>query len=280
MFLFKKKKQNNDDEIVIGKQKKQSKNINHKKTDPRLDKLRDNPDEIIVYNDESLDQLVELSETNTIKEEPQLDIEEEIIVSKEEDLEENTDLIKEDTEIIEEFIKFEADEVSNDDNIEETIIKEEFTVEEQKAEMLVEEHVEDLIKDEFINEEPTLITEQVLEEEQEEIKDLNTYFGSNNEELKKGKKKKSKKEKVSKRKKRRKKDLEDITERRVYKFKDKKFSKVEDLIEYLNDHYLDIEELSKEMLDSEEFYGFIRKKSGVFDASLEEYKKIKKEIEK
>jgi len=286
MFLFKKNKQNKDDEIVIGKAKKNPRIKKTKRTDERLDKLRNNPDEIIVYSEDTIDQLVELNETSR-------ETKETIIQDNEVD----TNTSQSPEEVLNEEINEETNEDENIDNelinLEQVIkpkleIQEEPKIVEEEINTLIteepskEEVFEELIKDEMINDISPVIKEEDQEEliDDEEVKDLNTYFGNNNDELKKGKKKKTKKEKVSKRKKRRKKDLEDITERRVYKFRDKKFSKVEDLIEYLNDHYLDIEELSKEMLDSEEFYGFISKKSGIFDSSLKEYKKIKKEIEK
>ncbi len=65
----------------------------------------------------------------------------------------------------------------------------------------------------------------------------------------------------------------------MFRYNNKKYTKVEDFITYLNEHYLDIEKISEEVLDDENFFGWINKNSGMFNQSLKEYKEIKVKIE-
>ncbi len=113
---------------------------------------------------------------------------------------------------------------------------------------------------------------------EEDTKDLNEYFeeSKSKKELKKDKKK----QKKSKRQKKKDKDLQDIKDRKMFKFNGKKYTKVEDFIVYLNEHFLDIDEIAKEILEDENFYGWVSKNSGIFEDSLKEFKKIKEIIEK
>ena len=138
-----------------------------------------------------------------------------------------------------------------------------------------------------VEEEPT-VTEQA--EETEEKKDIRTYFEENqknNKKLRKGKKEEvieqpeeSNKKKKKKRKSKKEKMLEDIKDQKLFRFNNKKFTKVEDFITYLNEHYLDIDDIAVEILEDENFFGWINKNSGKFQQSLQEFKELKKKIEK
>ncbi|MBN2604807.1 MAG: hypothetical protein JXR62_03140 [Bacilli bacterium] len=75
-------------------------------------------------------------------------------------------------------------------------------------------------------------------------------------------------------------EVEDIKVVHVYKFRDKKFFKVENFISYLEDHYLEIDKIAKEVLDDEDFYGWINHNSAVFPESLRYFKELKEIIEK
>jgi|LGOV01.1.fsa_nt_gb hypothetical protein len=109
-------------------------------------------------------------------------------------------------------------------------------------------------------------------------KDLSAFFNANKKQTKKLKKKKlSKKEK--KKLKRKKKNLP-IKDQKVFRFRRKKYSKIEDFITFLNDHFLEADEIAREVFDDEYFFGWISKKSGIFDVSLNEFKEIRAKIEK
>ena len=89
----------------------------------------------------------------------------------------------------------------------------------------------------------------------------------------KGKKKKS-------RRKSKKEQLEQqIKDQKLFRYNNKKYTKVEDFITYLNAHYLDIDVIAREVLDDENFFGWVNKNSGVFQQSLKEFKEIKEKIE-
>ena len=116
----------------------------------------------------------------------------------------------------------------------------------------------------------------------DDTRDLDEYFDDSRKKNAKEAKRKPKKEKVKKESKRsikQKKAFEDVKNQRVYKFRKKKYTKVEDFIKFLNDNYLDIDNIAQEVLDDKTFYGFISKKSGVFETSIKEFKKIKEEID-
>ena len=126
-----------------------------------------------------------------------------------------------------------------------------------------------------------------IKEEPKEKKELSTFFEENKESSKKLKRsdkkalKKADKEKSSKKNRKTKKDKlqEDIKNQKIFRYNGKKYTKVEDFIVYLNEHYLDIEEIAEEVLEDENFFGWINKNSGVFAKSLKEYKEIKAKIE-
>ena len=123
-------------------------------------------------------------------------------------------------------------------------------------------------------------SDEVVEEEDKlEQKDLSSFFDKDKNTSKKLKKKDKKPKKASKKKGRKARDLQDVKDRKVYKYKKKKYTKVEDFVKFVNDHYLDMDKIAKEVLDDENFYGWISKRSGVFEQSLKEFKQIKEKIE-
>ncbi|MFK5882968.1 MAG: hypothetical protein QM489_01360 [Candidatus Izemoplasma sp.] len=168
-----------------------------------------------------------------------------------------------------------------------------------RAEPLInDETIYDVIEPETIIDEPIVLKEEksVVDENsfdsdlipreeiiKEDNKELDKYFDDSRKENAKNAKKKPKKAKVKKESKRllkQRKAFEDVKNQRVYKFRKKKYTKVDDFIKFLNDNYLDIDNIAKEVLDDKAFYGFISKKSGVFETSIKEFKKIKEEIDR
>lgn len=69
-------------------------------------------------------------------------------------------------------------------------------------------------------------------------------------------------------------DFDDIKKRRAYKFKRKKYTKVDSFIKYLNENYLDLDEIAETILNDENFHGWLKKKSKRFDESIDAYKDI------
>jgi len=108
-------------------------------------------------------------------------------------------------------------------------------------------------------------------------KDLSTFF---KEDKKKNKKLRNKKTKDSKKPTKKHKELQDVKDRKVYKYKKKKYTKVEDFVKFLQDHYIDMDDIAKIVLEDENFYGWLGKRSGVLEQSLKDYKEIKEKIEK
>jgi hypothetical protein len=138
---------------------------------------------------------------------------------------------------------------------------------------------------------------QEEQEEPQEKKDLNAYFReqrakkqklqpktkppvTKTQETNEGEEEQT--DKKSKKRKKTKKDLleEQIKDQKIYRYNNKKYTKVEDFITYLNAHYLDIEDIAREVLDDENFFGWVNKNSGMFQQSLKQFKEIKEKIEK
>jgi len=94
------------------------------------------------------------------------------------------------------------------------------------------------------------------------------------EEAKQEKLKKPKKAKKRKRKEKSIEDFEDAKKRRVYKYKRTKFRKVEDFIAFLNENYLDLDEIAGKILTDENFHGWLKKRSKRFDESIDDFKNI------
>jgi hypothetical protein len=65
-----------------------------------------------------------------------------------------------------------------------------------------------------------------------------------------------------------------------YVFRNVRYTRVEDFIDYLNDNYLEIEKISQEAISDEKLYQWLSKKSYVFDDSVKQFKEIKERIEK
>lgn len=130
------------------------------------------------------------------------------------------------------------------------------------------------------------LTDQLIEDLIEDTngdepkKDLSLFFENDTKKAKKLKIKEKKPKKESRRSKKKEREFQDIKDRKLYKYNNKKYTKVEDFVKYLNDHYLDIDDIAKEVLDDEHFYGWINKNSGIFEQSLVKFKEIKEKIEK
>ena len=136
---------------------------------------------------------------------------------------------------------------------------------------------------EFIEENDDTDFQELVEEVVEEKKqNLNKFFEQDKKKVEKLKKKPEKQAKVkkkSKRKLKQERDYEAIKDKKIFKYKGKKYSKVEDFVKYLNDHFLDLEKISAEVLEDENFLGWLSKKSGTFPESIKTFKQIKEEIE-
>lgn len=141
---------------------------------------------------------------------------------------------------------------------------------------------------------PDFILEDIPEEEEsatvqeftlpsKDKVDLNEFFEASKEQkkLKRREKKQYSRKELKRRKKRQSRSRvpDDIRDQKVFLFRKKRYKNVEDFIQYLNDHYLDIDDIAREVLADENFFGFVGKKSGVFPQSLQEFREIKKKIE-
>ena len=124
------------------------------------------------------------------------------------------------------------------------------------------------------------IEEQDESEDNKDKKELDSYFEKSKKNNKDIKEKPIKEKRKSRRKLSKETEFSNIKDQKIFVFRNKKYSKVEDFINYLNNHYLEIDVISQEVLDNENFYGWISKKSGVFDDSIKEFKEIKEKIEK
>lgn len=87
-------------------------------------------------------------------------------------------------------------------------------------------------------------------------------------------KKQKKPKKIRRRKQKEIEDFEDIKKRRAYKFKRKKYTKVVEFIKFLDDNYLDLDEIADKVLNDENFHGWLKKRSKRFDESIDEFKDI------
>ncbi len=154
---------------------------------------------------------------------------------------------------------------------------------------LVEELKEDtkdlnIYYEEEETQEEDIEIEEIIEkqEEEEEKQKAKVKVIKEQQKLKVDEKKtekEPKEKKISKRQQQKIKDFEDIKSKKAFKYKKKKYSKIEDFIKYLDDNYLDIDKIAKDIVDDENFLGWISNKSEDFKSSMTEFKKIKKEIE-
>lgn len=118
---------------------------------------------------------------------------------------------------------------------------------------------------------------EIVKKDKEE---LNKYFEKSKKDNSKIKEKTKKEKKTTKKKKDNETEFSNTMSKKAYVFRNKKYTKVEDFITYLNGHYLEIDKISQEVLDDEVFYGWLSRKSGVFDDSIKQFKEIKDKIEK
>ncbi len=124
------------------------------------------------------------------------------------------------------------------------------------------------------------IEKEANDDEVKDKKELGSYFDKSKKGNKKIKEKPIKQRKKSKKEKAKEAKFSSIKNQKIFVFRNKKYAKVEDFIKYLNNHYLEIDKISQEVLDDENFYGWLSKKSGVFDESIKQFKEIKEKIEK
>lgn len=126
-------------------------------------------------------------------------------------------------------------------------------------------------------------SKEVIEVKMEKVidkgnrKDLSLYFEASKKD---NSKIIIKEEKKSKRQQIKEEELLGIKNQKIFVFRNKKYTEVEDFIEYLNNHYQEIDKISKEVLDDEKFYTWLSKNSDVFDDSIKQFKDIKEKIEK
>ncbi len=92
--------------------------------------------------------------------------------------------------------------------------------------------------------------------------------------------KKPKKKKVVKKKSKKKKKEKDVRERNVFVYKNKKFKNVTEFTKYLDEHYLLLDDIANDVLKDPVFLGWIKKRSEMFDQSIERFKQIKGKIDK
>jgi hypothetical protein len=192
---------------------------------------------------------------------------------------------------------FQEEEVSNVENHDELYETEESLDEEEPTESTwkwADTDSEDASDREEAIQAPDFILEDIPEEEDsptakefmlptKDKVDLNEFFEASKEQkkLKRRDKKEYSRKELKRRKKRqsRARVPEDIRDQKVFLFRKKRYKTVEDFIQYLNDHYLDIDDVAREVLADENFFGFVGKKSGVFPKSLQEFREIKKKID-
>lgn len=126
------------------------------------------------------------------------------------------------------------------------------------------------------------IDEDTNEELDSEFKDKNieAFFEESKKSNKKLKEKPKKEKRKSKRSEKREREFTNIKDQKVFIFRNKRYTKVDDFIKYLNANYLDIDVISQEVLDDENFFGWLSKRSGIFDDSIKQFKEIKEKIEK
>ena len=122
--------------------------------------------------------------------------------------------------------------------------------------------------------------EETVNDEKADKKELSSFFEKSKKDNSKIKEEPFKEKRKSKRQQKKDNEFFNVKNQKVFIFRNKKYTKVEDFIKYLNSHFLEIDKISQEVLDNEEFYGWLSKKSGVFDDSIKQFKEIKEKIEK
>ena len=191
-------------------------------------------------------------------------------------------------EIIQEDSSFEQDAFNDDlatslsvEELEETEINDEEELNNEKTKRVsIWEWADNHDADEEI-----LPVEEVKETQSssEEKVDLNSFFQASKQKrrLSRNERKQYSKKELKRRKKLEKEGVSDeITTQRTYKFRKKKYKNVEDFIVYLNNHYLDIDDIAVEVLKDERFFGWVGHHSGVFPQSLKQFKEIQNQLKK
>jgi hypothetical protein len=141
----------------------------------------------------------------------------------------------------------------------------------------------------LVQEEPavTHVVQEVVESEDwvptKDKVDLQSFFEAPKEQRKW---KRSEKKQYSKKERKRRKQrstvrtVDAIEDQRTFLFRKKKYKEVDEFIAYLNDHYLDIDDVAQDVLANEWFFGWLAKRSGVLPQSLNQFKELKRRIEK
>ncbi|MEC9484737.1 MAG: hypothetical protein UMR38_02530 [Candidatus Izemoplasma sp.] len=124
------------------------------------------------------------------------------------------------------------------------------------------------------------------------IPDIDSFFDTD-ESLKKDSIKTKTKQKKKKKKKQKTKDSKTpsnmmeiaakatTSQKRKYRIKKKKFKSIDDIISYMNDHYLEIDNIAETLLEDSTFFGFLKKKNAhQYEESLALLNVLKEKIEK
>lgn len=126
-------------------------------------------------------------------------------------------------------------------------------------------------------EEAPIITEQQKKNGEKNFEEYFEQGRAEQNELEKEetpKKKQKKPKKIRRRKRKEIEDFDDVKKRRAYKYKKKKYTRVVEFIKYLDDNYLDLDEIADKVLSDENFHGWLKKRSKKFDESINEFKDI------
>lgn len=135
----------------------------------------------------------------------------------------------------------------------------------------------------FYNRDPEdgcTVDEDEAEVDNKSKKELSTFFEKSKKDNSDIKESKAKEKRKSKRQKSKEDEFSKLKDHKVFVFRNKKYTNVEDFITFLDGHYLEIDKISQEVLDDENFHAWLSKKSGVFDDSIKLFKEIKEKIEK
>ncbi len=123
----------------------------------------------------------------------------------------------------------------------------------------------------------------IAPENDEQTPDIDAFF-TEDEGLKKDKpKKRKRKKKKHKHKKESKQEtaMAKTATKRKYRLGKKKFKSTEDILEFLNNHYLETDNIAETLLEDKYFYGFLKKKnSRRYEESVAILNVVKEKIEK
>ncbi|MCK5761309.1 MAG: hypothetical protein KAH16_00270 [Candidatus Izimaplasma sp.] len=193
---------------------------------------------------------------------------------------ENDNKTIEETKVKQEKIEVEQDEKSKD-NVDELEEDEPFDLSVENTNNNSEDYEKEILTTRTeLKEIEEMIEEEQGEDEEKPKKDLGEYFEKDKKKNRKLIIKNKKVKEKSKKQLKRAAEFAAIKDRKIFRYENKKYNKVEDFIKYLNAHYLDMDEIALDIMNDEKFYGWISKKSGVFEDSLKKFKEIKEKIEK